>query len=168
MGKSIEVGKASKERIEQRQQEWDKGKEEQAGRSAQHIYINVKHTQFFRTRMTPIKHSGWVFGESNIGKGKGKKFKTGTCVSWGRCTRGIQTPWSCRLHTHIHIPPFTHTCAEKEGRKANFSAHSTFVPSLPDVLFPYLPTAQEIYLLLDPVSLKSSTNSLRPSPATTT
>lgn len=118
--------------------------------------------------MTPIKHSGLVFGESNISKVRGKKFKTGTCVSCGRCTRGIQTPWSCRLHAHVHVLPFTHTWAEKEGRKANFSAHSTFVPNLPDVLFPYLPTAQEIYLLLDPVSLKSSTNSLRPSPTTTT
>ena len=68
--------------------------------------------------------------------------------------------------TYTHLP-HTHSWAQKEGRKANFSAHSTFVPNLPDVFFPSLPTAQEIYLLLDPVSLKSS-NSLKSSPATTT
>lgn len=130
MGKSIEVGKASKERIEQRQQEWDKGKEEQAGRSAQHIYINVKHTQFFRTRMTPIKHWMGIWGvEHRQGKREkvqdGDLCELGPLYTWHPDAMVLQT-----AHSHTHTSLYSHMRRER-GKKGQLLCPLNFCSQSP-------------------------------------
>lgn len=97
---------------------------------------------------------------------RGIQNEAGACMSRGSWCWALRpeipspTGLSVSLsHTHTS-PRLTQGQAKKE--KGTLSAHSTFVPKLSDVLFRYLPAAQKIYLLLAPVSPKSSTIPLGP------
>lgn len=75
---------------------------------------------------------------------------------------------SYRHHCHTHTPPSHSHTGRKRRKKGQLLCLRNFCSSTPCCFDPHLPTVPKVYLLLEAVNLKSSTNSPRRWPAINT